>query len=267
MVKGKTLQILNIVAFILVIVVNYVSNTRLINSTTIGEVSNNYQTLFTPVGYTFSIWGLIYLLLLGFVIYQSRSLFSKQAGNHWVFTVGWWFVISCICNLLWILAWVYDYTGLSCVLILLLLFSLIKIIFRTRTALDDEPITTIAFIWWPFSIYSGWVTVASIANISAYLYKIGWDGFGLDSIFWTITMIIAAVIINITITWTRNMREFAVVGAWALVGIGMANKDLNIVITYVSILAAFILLVNSAIHGWKNRSTNPLNKLQEYLNN
>ncbi len=80
----------------------------------------------------------------------------------------------------------------------------------------DAPISVIAFLWWPFVIYSGWLTVACIANVTLYLTKIGWDGFGISPEIWTIIIISIATVLNLIVTWTRNMREFALVGAWTL---------------------------------------------------
>ncbi|WP_179008576.1 tryptophan-rich sensory protein [Winogradskyella forsetii] len=262
----KTLQIANAIAFIIVIIVNYVSVTGALNNTTIGEISDSYNSLFTPAGYAFSIWGIIYLLLFGFVVYQGRSLFVSVANDDFVLKTGWWFVLSCIFNSLWVFAWVYDFTGLSCVLIFLLLMALLKIVINNRMELDDEPFPTILFLWWPFVIYSGWVTVASIVNISSYLVKLGWDGFGLSETTWTIVMIVVALIINQYVLWKRNMREFASVGAWALIGIGMANKGSNDQILYDAFAAAAILLICCGIHGYQNRATNPFKKLKQALN-
>ncbi|MGJ8549853.1 tryptophan-rich sensory protein [Winogradskyella wichelsiae] len=260
----KVLQIGNGIALVATIVINYLSNTGLLNNTTIGEVSNNYKSLFTPAGYTFAIWGIIYLLLLGFAIYQGRSLFVKVKNDDFVLKTGWWFIWSCLFNSLWVFAWIYEYTGVSCIFIFLLLFSLLKIVMNNRMELDDEPFPIIAFVWWPFIIYSGWVTVASIANISTYLIKIDWSGLGYAHITWTIIMIFIAVVINLLVTWKRNMREFALVGAWALIGIGNANKLTVETITYVAFVSAAILIISSAIHAFKNHETNPLLKLKQW---
>ncbi|WP_178989380.1 tryptophan-rich sensory protein [Winogradskyella schleiferi] len=261
----KTLQIANAIAFIIVIIINYVSVTGALNNTTIGEISDSYNSLFTPAGYAFSIWGIIYLLLFGFVVYQGRSLFVSVANDDFVLKTGWWFVLSCVFNSIWVFAWVYEYTGLSCVLIFLLLMALVKIVINNRMELDDEPFPTILCLWWPFVIYSGWVTVASIVNISSYLVKLGWDGFGLSESVWTIIMIVAALIINQYVLWKRNMREFAAVGAWALIAIGIANKGTNAIILYAAFIGAAILLISTGIHGYKNRATNPFLKLKQSL--
>ena len=129
----------------------------------------------------------------------------------------------------------------------------------------DAPISVIVFLWWPFVIYSGWVTVASIANVAAYLVKIDWNGFGLSPVFWTIVMIVIATLINVIITWKRNMREFAIVGAWALVAIGIANRDVDISISYVAFISAALLILSSSAHGFINRKTNPFMKLMEFM--
>ncbi|WP_158847111.1 tryptophan-rich sensory protein [Algibacter sp. L1A34] len=261
----KLLQIINGVAFVCVIVMNYLSNTGLLNNTTIGEVSREYNTLFTPAGYAFSIWGIIYLLVLGFVIYQGRSLFVKVRDDAFILKTGWWFLVSCIANCLWIVAWIYGYTLWSSIFIFTLLFSLIQIVLKNSMELVDEPISVIVFLWWPFVIYSGWVTVASIANVSAVLVKYNWAGFGLSPTFWTVLLIVIAVIINLTITWKRNMREFALVGAWALIAIYVANSDVNNVVAYTALVAAAILIISSSTHAFINRKTNPAIKCKEFL--
>jgi hypothetical protein len=260
----KTLQLSNAFLFVSMVIVNYLSNTGLLNNTTIGEVSGGLNTLFTPAGYAFSIWGIIYLLVLGFVIYQGRSLFKSTKQDDFVETTGIWFAVSCLANISWVFSWIYEYTGLSCLFIFILLGALLKIVWNNRMELYDAPLPTIVFLWWPFVIYSGWVTVASIANISAYLIKINWSGFGVSPVTWTILMIVIALVINLWITWTRNMREFALVGAWALIAIGVANKGIEMQIFYVTSISAGLLIVSSTIHAYINRKTNPIIKYLEY---
>ncbi len=257
----KILQIANGIAFIVTLVINYLSNTGIFNGNTMATVSARYQNYFTPAGYAFSIWGLLYLGLLAFVIYQGRGLFTKVNEEWPVKEIGWWFVISCVANSLWVFAWLYNYTGLSVIIMIVLLFSLFKIVFNTRMELDDLPLKKIAFVWWPFSLYSGWITVALIADVAAWLTKIQWSGFGISGIAWTIIMIIVAGIINLIVTWSRNMREYALVASWALIAIGVANwnKAQPVVITAVGV--AVILFISSGIHAYINRQTSPFKNL------
>lgn len=253
----KALQILNGVALIATIIINYLSNTGIFNGNTMATVSDKYHNYFTPAGYAFSIWGVIYLGLIAFVIYQGRSLFKKVNDEWPVLEISWWFVVSCVANCLWVIAWLYDYTGWSVIIMVILLVSLIKIILATRMELDDLPLKKIAFVWWPFCLYSGWITVALVADAAAWLTKINWNGFGISGVAWAIIMIIIAGIINLFITWNRNMREFALVGAWALIAIAVANWNIQTTIKITAIVVAAILLISSAIHSYKNRDTNP----------
>ncbi|QDO92972.1 tryptophan-rich sensory protein [Formosa sediminum] len=259
------LQIANAFSFTGMVILNYLSNTGILNNTTIGEVSKHYTTLFTPASYAFTIWGIIYLLVLGFIIYQGRGLFTTVRDDDFVLQTGWWFVLSCIANCLWIVAWIYEYTLLSSVFIFVLLFALIQIVLKNKMELYDAPISVIAFLWWPFVMYSGWITVASIANVSAVLVKYNWDGFGLSPTFWALSVIAIATAINLIVTWTRNMREFALVGAWALVAIYVANTNTNAIVANTALGAAILLVLSSLYHGYKHRETNPISKLKVFF--
>lgn len=246
----KLLQILNGIAFVSVVFINYLSNTGLMNNTTIGKISGEYRSLFTPAGYAFSIWGIIYILLLGFAIYQGKSLFKAVKNNDFVEKIGFWFVISCVANSAWVFCWIYEFTGLSCICIFILLVSLLKIVLNNSMQLYKTSFTTKLFVWWPFVIYSGWVTVASIANVATYLIKINWTGFGVSPFTWTVILISVATIINLIVTWKRNMPAFAFVGSWALIAIGVANQEYNLVV--IANAAAGILMVSSLLNIFKN---------------
>lgn len=252
----KVLQVVNPIVLLLTIITNYLAASGFISGTTVGEMSAKYSTFFTPAGYAFSIWGLIYLMLVGFVIYQAIGLFKKVQNDAFILQIGGWFVMTCIFNCLWLITWVSGLIGLSVLLMILLLISLLKIVVNTNMEKWEAPLPVIAFVWWPFCIYAGWITVALIANIAAFLTKIGWNGFGWSEVTWTVVMIIVAGIINLAITWTRNMREFALVGVWALIAIAVANWGDVQVIVYTAMATAAILLISSGIHGFQNRKSN-----------
>ncbi|MCF0054955.1 tryptophan-rich sensory protein [Dyadobacter sp. CY356] len=249
----KTLQLSNIIALMITIIMNYLSNTGVFNQSTMASVSAKYQNLFTPAGYAFSIWGLIYIGLIAFAIYQSRGLFNQKETPDVVEKIGWMFVISCIANCLWILAWLYDYTGASVIIMTALLLSLCSIVVRTRMEFDLITFKRVALEWWPFAIYFGWITVAIIANIAAYLTKIKWDGFGISAANWTIIMIVAAMMINLFVTWTRNLRESASVGIWALIAVAVANWEVDKSVAYAAIIASVIIFISCGAHSYKNR--------------
>ncbi len=261
----KLLQILNIIFFGITMYFNYASATGVFNDTTQAMMSGKYDTLFTPAGYAFSIWGFIYLMVFGFVVYQSRSLFMTVRDDSFIERTGWWFILSCIANSAWCYLFVSDEILISTFVIFFMLFCLLQIVVRNAMELVDEPISVIVFLWWPFVIYSGWLTVACIANVTLYLTKIGWDGFGISPETWTIIMIAIATTINLIVTWTRNMREFALVGAWAFIAIAVANTDSNETIKMVAYIAAAVLILSSTAHALKNRATNPAKKCIEYI--
>jgi len=253
----KLLQVSNGVALIVTIIINYLSTSGVFNGITISTASARYQSFFTPAGYSFSIWIPIYFGLILFVIYQGTGLFKKIKAREVVSQIGWWFVVSCTANCFWVLAWLYEFIGLSVLLMLILVFSLLKIVVNTNMELDNATFTKVAFVWWPFSLYSGWMAVALIANAAAYLTKIIWDAFGISEISWTIIMICVAGIINLLMTWVRNMREFALVGVWALVAVGVANWKGAQSIVLTAFVVSAILFVSSLIHAYKNRNSFP----------
>ncbi|WP_420378633.1 tryptophan-rich sensory protein [Gilvibacter sp.] len=260
----KLYALLNAVALAATIYVNYLSNTGAIAGKTIGGVSDDLNTLFTPAGYAFAIWGLIYLLLIGFAIYGLVAAFGKVRDDSFLEKTAGWFLLSCGANIAWIFCWLYEWTGWSVVCMFVILIALLVIVVKNEMELYDAAIPTIAFVWWPFVIYSGWITVASIANISAYLHKTNWDGLGLSEVTWTIIVILVAGAVNLAVTWKRNMREFALVGAWALGAIAVANWHTEEAIANTAMLVMGILIGSSTLHAIKNWKYNPLFKLLEY---
>lgn len=249
----RTLQAANIIALIATVVINYLSNTGIFNNSTMASVSARYQNFFTPSGYAFSIWGVIYLLLAAFVVYQARGISGRRETPVVVEQIGWLFVISCIANSAWVLAWLYDFTGLSVLIMTALLISLWLIILRTRMEMDVIPIKKIVLTWWPFAIYLGWISVALIANAAAYFTKIGWNGFGLSPITWTVIMICIAGIVYLGLTWVRNLRESAMVGVWALIAVAVANWGSTPAVVNAALIVSTIILISSGIHAYRNR--------------
>lgn len=243
----KTLQIANGFFLIFTIIFNYLSNTGIFNGKTIATVSKEYQNLFTPAGYAFSIWGFIYLLLIGFVFYTGRSLFnaSKNKADDFVLKIGWWFVISCLANCAWIVTWLYGYTLISVLVLLLSLLSLL-IILRESLKYSSGPAEK-WFINYPFQIYAGWVSVALIAAVAAFLTKIEWNRFGLSEVTWTIILIMIATFIHLWMTWKKSAPVFALVASWALVAIAVANKGVSSEIYYTALATALLLVISSLI--------------------
>ncbi|MBT8318515.1 MAG: tryptophan-rich sensory protein [Gramella sp.] len=257
----KRLAVLNFLSVILAIFTNFMAQTGRLNHTTIGEVSAKYSNLFTPADYAFSIWGLIYLALItfsGFMVYQAYS-----NGKHTAFIkkTSFWFIIANIGTCLWVISWSFDYIGLSVVLMFLILAKLLKIILNNDMEIWDAPFKVIFFYWWPICLFSGWITVASIANMASWLTDIGWDGAVFTEVEWTLIMIGIAVMINLSMIYLRNMREFAAVGVWALIAIYIRHRADQELIAKVALAGAILLFLNISYHGFINRKTNPIFKM------
>jgi len=239
----QSLKILNALSLAVTIIVNYLSNTGFFNGKTIADVSDKYVNYFTPAGFTFSIWGLIYLGLIAFIIYT----FTKNAKEHVITRTGWWFIISCIANCSWIVAWLYDYTGLSVLILFIQLICLLAIIVKNYMGTRSASFSERCFVWIPFSLYGGWLTVALIADVAAYLTKINWTGFGIAEATWCMMMIWVAGLIHVYVAWKRRLYWFSIVGVWALAGIAFANEDVsnikNTAITVAIIIFIVILVV------------------------
>lgn len=259
----KRLAIFNFLSVIAAIAVNYLAQTGLINDTTMGEMSRNYSNLFTPADYAFSIWGLIYVTLLsfsGFMLYQA---FSNGKHTDFIKNTSFWFIVANIGTCLWVFAWLNDFVGLSVVLMFLILAKLCKIIINNDMEIWDAPFKVILFYWWPICLFSGWITVASIANVAAWLTEIGWDGAFFSESQWTVIMISIAVIINLLMIYLRNMREFAAVGIWALIAIYVRHQTDQDLIANVALGGAILLFLNVSYHGFKNRKSNPMYKMMQ----
>lgn len=225
------------------------------------SLSQEYYNLFTPAGYAFSIWGVIYLALLAFSVFQIYCAYSEKERNWHIEKTGPWFFLANLANAAWVIVWLYELTALSVLLMFFILFALIKVIINTNMERWNAPMKIIAFAWWPICLYAGWIAVAAIANVAAYLAKIDWDGWFFNEVQWTLLMIIVATIINIAMIYKRNMREFAIVGVWALVAIYFRHFEDLKVVSYTALLSAVAVFSNIVYHGWMNRKENPMYKM------
>lgn len=212
---------LNFVGYIFMVTLNALSITLPLGGMTTEQLSDKYDNPFTPIGFTFSIWSLIYTLLLVFTIIPLVNYFrGKTQKNKLVDkNIGYLFAISCLLNGLWILAWQYQYVGLSIFVMLGMLVTLIRIhmvIRKNPTGLtwNDRYITFPAF-----SIYLGWISVATIANIAAWTVSIEWSGWGLTQIMWTNILIVVATLLGTAMYAKYRDVFFNLVIIWALYGI------------------------------------------------
>lgn len=213
----KFLPLLNLGALAGVLLVNYLANALPIAGRTPAQVSEMFPTLFTPAGFTFAIWGIIYLLLLTFSIYQLR--FTGKAQPAFLDRIGWLFVLSCAANAGWLFAFHHLYIGLSMLVMLLLLGSLIGIYLRLGVGEASVSKSEKWLVHLPFSVYLGWVSVATIANTSILLTHLGWSGQPGGPVLWAALVIAAAVFLGLTAIGRRRDFAYAAVVVWALWGI------------------------------------------------
>ncbi|MFC1965846.1 hypothetical protein ACFLWI_02715 [Chloroflexota bacterium] len=215
-----TLSILNLIGFLGTVVVNGLANALPLNNKTTGELSDQYPNLFVPAGLTFSIWGVIYILLAIFVIYGLIiSVKNNTQKTAFIENIGILFFISSLANIGWIFAWHYEILPLSLVLMLIILGSLITIYLRLRIGKSDSTLSERYLVHLPFSVYLGWITIATIANVTALLVDINWNTFGLGEQFWAVAVIIVGIAIALSVLFTRKDIFYCLVVDWALLGI------------------------------------------------
>lgn len=250
----KIWQFFNIMAFVLVIVVNSLSNALPLNGRTAGEISDALPSYFTPAGYTFSIWGLIYLALLGYTIYQA---IPGQRERPYQQKIGWLFVVSSLANAAWIFAWHFGFYALSVFLMISLLVSLIAIYTRLKIGRPGQAVakTELAFVHVPFSLYLGWITVATIANIASVAAYLGWNGLGIAGPIWSAIMMAVAVVVAGLLLFNRRDFAYAGVLVWALFGIRAAQTAEPLVAT-VAVVTAVLITVLAFIGYFRTRKTN-----------
>jgi len=218
----RTLAVLNFFALLLQVSVSYLTQFKLINTQTVGEVSDKYPSLFTPAGVTFSIWAIIYAGLAMFCIYHIFKAWTKKhldPTNQDTENIGAWFIISNLAAAGWLLSWIYEDLALSLILMAVQLGSLIAIHLRMHMYDPSRTLASRIMTMFPLSIYFAWITVASIANTSVYLVSTGWDGGQLSTIDWTRIVIGLTVLITVLVVTTGRNVMYGLVVVWALYGI------------------------------------------------
>lgn len=224
--KLKLLTVLNIVSFAGTLTVNTLANALPINGRNTGELSALYPNEFVPAGYTFSIWLVIYLALTGFVIFQAGAIFKEQRKKV-VEKMGLLFILTNFLNMGWILAWHYLAVGLSVLIMLSLLVTLVLIHFRFNIPWRNRSAGEKLWVEMPFSIYLGWIMIATIANITAFLVHHNWYGYPLTGSAWAIIMIVIASLLCIIFLVRRNNYFIPLVAVWSVIGIIIKQRNIN----------------------------------------
>jgi hypothetical protein len=249
----SALAVGNVLAYVAVLVVNSMAgSTKLLGGVNTADVSAAFTTLITPAGFTFAIWGIIYALLGAFIIFQLLPSHRSDAFNR---KVGYFFILSCVFNVAWLFLWQYEYITASVVLIFALLLSLLVIYMELNIGRSAASRNEKLAVHLPFSVYLGWITIASIADVASALVSINWNGLGVAATTWAQLVTVVALAITLLLLATRRDPGYGLVITWALFGIisnqwarGISSDVANVtfgsdIVVALSTLAIFFLVL------------------------
>ena len=221
-------QYANLLTVILALSVNILATTLPLNGQDTGEISDRFRVYFVPAGYVFSIWGVIYLGWIAFTIFQFQA---SQKENPRLRRLGYLFAISNLANAAWLFCWHYNQFGLS----VLVMLSLLGLLIASYLLLNVNHSSVSTLEYWSvdvlFSVYLGWITVATVANISDWLYFVGWDGFGIPAQVWAVIMVAVASLLGLAMALLRRDVGYLSVLVWAFVGIAVKQTAAPLVVT------------------------------------
>lgn len=235
--NGILWQLGVVIATVATIIVNALANTLPLNGQETGDVSDRFSVYFVPAPYVFSIWGVIYFGLLAYTVYQALP---SRRDNAKLRAVAPWYLLTAFANIAWIFAWHYNQFALSLVFMLVLLGSLI-VIYRRLAA---EPPATRTEFWSlhiPFSIYLGWISVATIANATSLLDYVGWNGFGISEALWGAIMLVIATVLGLFFALRRADIAYVAVLVWAFAGIAVRHSATSLVAVTAAVAAAVLV--------------------------
>ncbi len=231
---------INLGAALAALIVNVLANALPLNGQSTGTISDKFQVFFVPAGYVFAIWGVIYLGWIAFVIYQALP---AQRGNPRLERIGWLFASSCLANAVWLFTWHYELFPLSVVVMLSLLALLIVIYLRLDIGRAQVSTMEKWFVNIPFSLYLGWISVATIANITDLLYYWQWDGWGIAPQMWAVIMLVVASVLALAMTFTRADVVYLLVFVWAFAGIAVKQSATPLVTNAAWAIALLVALM------------------------
>jgi len=247
--KDTLRQITNLVTVIIALAVNILAITLPLNGQDTAEISDRFKVYFVPAGYVFSIWGIIYIGWIAFLIYQFRA---SQKESTRLRSLGYLFALSNLANAAWLFCWHYNYFGLS----VLVMLTLLGLLIASYLRLDVNHASVSRAERWsvdvPFSIYLGWITVATVANVTDLLYLLKWNGFGIAPTTWAVIMIAVASIVGLLMMLTRRDAAYLLVLVWSFAGIALKQTPAPDVVIAAWIGAGFMLVL--AIYSLTRRS-------------
>ncbi|HEX2997411.1 MAG TPA: tryptophan-rich sensory protein [Anaerolineales bacterium] len=236
--KDRIRQYANLLSVLLALTINILAVTLPLNGQDTGEISDRFKVYFVPAGYVFSIWSVIYLGWLAFTVFQ---FLPSQKENPRLRRLGYLFAISNLFNAAWLFCWHYNWFGLS----VLVMLGLLGLLIASYLRLDVNRSSISRAEYWSvdvlFSVYLGWITVATVANITSWLYYVNWDGFGIPAQTWAVIMLAVASLLGLTMALTRRDVGYLAVLVWAFAGIAVKQTSASLVVTSAWIAAAAML--------------------------
>lgn len=249
-------QWVNVLAALATLVVNGMANSVKFNGLTTAEISNRFEVFFVPAGYVFSIWGVIYLGLIAFTVYQALP---AQAENPRLQRLGYLFALSCVANITWLFLW--HYLQFAWTLLAMGALLALLIVAYVRLGIGREQVSA-AERWCvqvPFSVYLGWITVATIANVTSVLDYYAWDGLGVSGQLWAVIMMFIGAILAGAMMATRVDAPYLVVIMWAFAGIAVKHAAEPLVANGGWALTAIVGVMLVGGLALKRRNRLPLN--------
>jgi hypothetical protein len=250
--KDTLRQFVNSLSVVLALTINILASALPLNGQNTGEISDRFQVYFVPAGYVFAIWGIIYIGWIAFAIYQ---FLPAQKENPRLRKLGYWFALSGVFNAAWLFCWHYNLFGLSVLIMLALLGTLIVSYLKLdvgRTAVSTGQKWAVDV---PFSVYLGWVSVATIANITSWLYSINWDGFGISPQVWAVIMLVVASVVGALMAFRQRDAGYLFVFVWAFAGIALKQAETPLVAN--SAWGATVVALGLAVYSIVQRRKMP----------
>ncbi|BCY16954.1 hypothetical protein hrd7_08030 [Leptolinea sp. HRD-7] len=224
--KDKLRQAAVIVSILITLIVNTLANALPLNGLNTGQISDRFQVYFVPAGYVFSIWGLIYIGLIAYGIFQSLP---AQRENPRLRATGWWIVLGGLANSAWIFLWHYEQFPLTLLAMFTLLAALIITYLKLGTGQSKVSKTETWAVRVPFSVYLGWISVATVANVTSVLDYVKWDRWGLSPEGWMVIMLVVVLALSLAMIITRRDVAYTLVILWALAGIAIKFAGVPVV--------------------------------------
>ena len=238
--KDTLRQTANALSVLIALTVNILASALPLNGQNTGEISDRFQVYFVPAGYVFAIWGVIYIGWIAFVLYQFRT---TQKDSPRLRRLGYLFALSGIFNALWLVCWHYNAFGWSVLVMLILLSLLIASYLKLDVGRVAVPPAEKWSVDVPFSIYLGWITVATVANVTDLLYLVNWNGFGIAPQVWAVIMLVVAGFIGLLMTLYRKDSGYVFVLVWSFVGIAVKQSAVPLVANSAWVASALMLVL------------------------